>query len=198
MDPRHGSTTGNLTGLLRTWNAGDREAFEQLMPLVYDELHRIALRCLTGERSPLSLQATALVNEVCLRLLGWHGMRWQSRGHFFGVSAQMMRRVLVDIARRRRAERRGGPDAVRVSVDDIEVVAPEPDAGLVAIDEALGELASHDPRKASVVELRFFGGLSMEETAKTLGISLRTAQNDWAFARAWLYRELTREARHEH
>ena len=198
MDPRHGSTTGNLTGLLRTWNAGDREAFEQLMPLVYDELHRIALRCLTGERSPISLQATALVNEVCLRLLGWHGMRWQSRGHFFGVSAQMMRRVLVDIARRRRAERRGGPDAVRVSVDDIEVVAPEPDAGLVAIDEALGELASHDPRKASVVELRFFGGLSMEETAKTLGISLRTAQNDWAFARAWLYRELTREARHEH
>jgi RNA polymerase sigma-70 factor, ECF subfamily len=197
MDPRHGSTTGNLTGLLRTWNAGDREAFEQLMPLVYDELHRIALRCLTGERSPLSLQATALVNEVCLRLLGWHGMRWQSRGHFFGVSAQMMRRVLVDIARRRRAERRGGPDAVRVSVDDIEVVAPEPDAGLVAIDEALGELASHDPRKASVVELRFFGGLSMEETAKTLGISLRTAQNDWAFARAWLHRELTREARHE-
>jgi len=197
MDPRHGSTTGNLTGLLRTWNAGDREAFEQLMPLVYDELHRIALRCLTGERSPISLQATALVNEVCLRLLGWHGMRWQSRGHFFGVSAQMMRRVLVDIARRRRAERRGGPDAVRVSVDDIEVVAPEPDAGLVAIDEALGELASHDPRKASVVELRFFGGLSMEETAKTLGISLRTAQNDWAFARAWLHRELTREARHE-
>ena len=197
MDPRHGSTTGNLTGLLRTWNAGDREAFEQLMPLVYDELHRIALRCLTGERSPLSLQATALVNEVCLRLLVWHGMRWQSRGHFFGVSAQMMRRVLVDIARRRRAERRGGPDAVRVSVDDIEVVAPEPDAGLVAIDEALGELASHDPRKASVVELRFFGGLSMEETAKALGISLRTAQNDWAFARAWLHRELTREDRDE-
>jgi RNA polymerase sigma factor (TIGR02999 family) len=109
-----------------------------------------------------------------------------------------MRRVLIDIARRRRAERRGGPDARRVSVDDIDVAAPEPDAGLLAIDEALGELASHDPRKASVVELRFFGGLSMEETAKTLGISLRTAQNDWAFARAWLYRELTREARHEH
>ena len=197
MDRRHDSTTGNLTGLLHTWNAGNREAFEQLVPLVYDELHRIALRCLTGERSALSLQATALVNEVCLRLLGWHGMRWQSRGHFFGVSAQMMRRVLVDIARRRRAERRGGPAAVRVSVDDLEVAAPEPDAGLLAIDEALGELASHDPRKASVVELRFFGGLSMEETAKTLGISLRTAQNDWAFARAWLHRELTREARHE-
>jgi RNA polymerase sigma factor (TIGR02999 family) len=197
MDPRHGSTTGNLTGLLRTWNAGDREAFEQLVPLVYDELHRIALRCLTGERSTLSLQATALVNEVCLRLLGWSGMPWQSRGHFFGVSAQMMRRVLVDIARRRRAERRGGPDALRVSVDDIEVAAPEPDAGLLAIDEALRELAAHDPRKASVVELRFFGGLSMEETATTLGISLRTAQNDWAFARAWLHRELTREARHE-
>ena len=196
MEPRQRSTTSDLTGLLRTWNAGDPEAFEQLVPLVYDELHRIALRCLAGERSTLSVQATALINEVCVRLLGWEGVRWQNRGHFFGVSAQMMRRVLVDIARRRRAQRRGGPDALRVSVDDIDLAAPEPDAGLVAIDRALGELASHDPRKASVVEMRFFGGLSMEETAKALGISLRTAHNDWAFARAWLYRELTREGRH--
>jgi RNA polymerase sigma factor (TIGR02999 family) len=164
---------------------------------VYDELHRIALRCLAGERSTVSMQATALVNEVCLRLLGWDGVHWQNRDHFFAVSAQMMRRVLVDIARRRRAERRGGPSAVRVSVADIELAAPEPDAGLVAIDEALEQLASKDPRKARVVELRFFGGLSMEEAATALGISLRTAQNDWAFARAWLYRALAGEARRE-
>jgi RNA polymerase sigma-70 factor, ECF subfamily len=192
MEPRQPSPTGDLTHLLRTWNAGDQDAFEQLVPLVYDELHRIALRSLAGERSNMSMQATALVNEVCLRLLGWKAVEWQNRGHFFGVSAQMTRRVLVDIARRRRAERRGGTRAVRVSVDDLELAAAEPDAGLVAIDEALEQLGIEDPRKARVVELRFFGGLSMEETARALGISLRTAHNDWAFARAWLYRALTR------
>ena len=193
MEPRQRPDLGDLTGLLRTWNEGDEAAFEQVMPLVYDELHRIALRCLAGERSGGSMQATALVNEVCLRLIGWESVRWQNRQHFFGVSAQMMRRVLVDIARRRRAERRGGPAAVRVSLDDVELAAVEPDAGLVAIDEALEKLAQEDPRKARVVELRFFGGLSMEETAQALAISVRTAHNDWAFARAWLYRELTRE-----
>jgi RNA polymerase sigma factor (TIGR02999 family) len=197
MQPHQRLTTGDLTRLLRTWHAGDADAFDELVPLVYDELHLIALRCLAGERSTVSMQATALVNEVCLRLLGWDGLHWQNRDHFFAVSAQMMRRVLVDIARRRRAERRGGPSAVRVSVDDIELVAAEPDAGLVAIDEALEQLASKDPRKARVVELRFFGGLSMEEAATALGISLRTAQNDWAFARAWLYRVLAGEARRE-
>ena len=190
MEPRQQRATGDLTALLRTWNAGDEVAFDQVVPLVYDELHRIALRCLAGERSGFSMQATALVNEVCLRLIGWEGVRWQNRGHFFGASSQMMRRVLVDIARRRRAERRGGPAAVRVPLDGIDLAAAEPDAGLVAIDDALDRLAADDPRKARVVELRFFGGLSMEETAQTLGISLRTAQNDWAFARAWLYREL--------
>jgi RNA polymerase sigma factor (TIGR02999 family) len=191
MESHGRPATADLTGLLRTWNAGDDAAFDQLVPLVYDELHRIALRCLAGERSAVSMQATALVNEVCLRLMGWEGVRWQNRGHFFGVSARMMRRVLVDIARRRRAERRGGPTARRVSIDEVEVAAAEPDAGLVAIDRALEKLAAQDQRKARVVELRFFGGLSMEETAETLGISLRTAHNDWAFARAWLYRELT-------
>ena len=190
MDPRHRSASGDLTGLLRSWNAGDEGAFEHLLALVYDELHRLALRCLAGERSAVSMQATALVNEVCIRLLGWDGVRWQNRGHFFGVSAQMMRRVLVDIARRRRAERRGGPGAARVSVDDIDLAAADPDAGLFAIDDALEQLALQDPRKARVVELRFFGGLSMEETATALGISRRTAQNEWAFARAWLYRAL--------
>lgn len=197
MQPHQRLATGDLTRLLRTWHAGDAEAFDELVPLVYDELHRIALRCLAGERSTVSLQATALVNEVCLRLLGWDGVHWQNRDHFFAVSAQMMRRVLVDIARRRRAERRGGPSVIRVPVDEIELAAAEPDAGLVAIDEALAQLASKDSRKARVVELRFFGGLSMEEAATALGISLRTAQNDWAFARSWLYRALTGEARRE-
>jgi RNA polymerase sigma factor (TIGR02999 family) len=123
-------------------------------------------------------------------LLGWDQARWQNRRHFFGVSAQMMRRVLVDIARRRYAERRGGR-AVRVPLDSIDVAAPPPDADLVAVDRAIEQLAAEDPRKARVVELRFFGGLSMEETAEALGVSLRTVHSDWAFARAWLYRALT-------
>ena len=191
MKPLQQSAGGDVTDLLRLWSGGDEVAFEHLIPLVYDELHRMALRYLSGERSTVSLQATALVNEVCLRLLGWDQVRWQNRGHFFGVSAQMMRRVLVDIARRRRADRRGGPRAVRVPLEGIDVAAVEPDADLVAIDDALERLAAEDSRKARVVELRFFGGLSMEETAQALGVSLRTASNDWAFARAWLYRALT-------
>jgi RNA polymerase sigma factor (TIGR02999 family) len=191
MEPHDQSAKGDLTGLLRLWSEGDERAFERLLPLVYDELYRMARRYLAGERSNVSLQPTALVNEVCIRLLGWDRARWQNRGHFLGVSAQMMRRVLVDIARRRRADRRGGAGAVRVPLDGIDVAANEPDADLVAVNEALEKLAAEDPRKARVVELRFFGGLSMEETAQTLGVSLRTAHNDWAFARAWLYRALT-------
>jgi RNA polymerase sigma factor (TIGR02999 family) len=184
---------GDVTQLLRLWRDGDEEAFERLIPLVYDELHRMALRYMAGERSYASLQATGLVNEVCLRLLGWDRARWQNREHFFGVSAQMMRRVLVDIARRRRAGRRGGPEAVRVPLESIDVAAPQPqpDLDLVAVDRALDSLAAVDARKARVVELRFFGGLTMEETAQALGVSLRTVHGDWAFARAWLYRALT-------
>jgi RNA polymerase sigma-70 factor (ECF subfamily) len=187
-NPPYGS--GELTGLLRAWSEGDSQALEELLPLVYDELHRMALRSLAGERAH-SLQATALVNEVCLRLMGWDEARWQNRSHFFGVSAQIMRRVLVDIARRRHAARRGGPHATRISLDGLDIAAREPDADLVAVDEALKRLALEEPRKAKVVELRFFGGLSMDEVASTLGISLRTTHNDWAFARAWLYRALT-------
>jgi len=191
MEPHDRPPPGDITNLLHVWSDGDERAFEQLVPLVYDELHRMALRYLAGERSNVSLQATGLVNEVCLRLLGWDQVRWQNRGHFFGVSAQMMRRVLVDIARRRRAGCRGGAAVVHVPLDRIDVACNEPDAELVAVDDALERLAAHDPRKARIVELRFFGGLSMDETAQALGVSLRTAQNDWAFARAWLYRELT-------
>lgn len=191
MDPFQPSADGDITGVLRVWSEGDEGAFERLIPLVYDELHRMAVRYLAGERSNDSLQATALVNEVCLRLLGWGEARWQNRGHFFGVSAQMMRRVLVDIARRRRADRRGGAGAVRVPLDAVDVSTRPPDANLLAIDGALERLAGEDARKARVVELRFFGGLSMDETAQALGVSLRTVHNDWAFARAWLYRALT-------
>jgi RNA polymerase sigma factor (TIGR02999 family) len=182
---------GDITNLLHIWRGGDKNAFEHLIPLVYDELHRMALRYLAGERSHHSLQATGLVNEVCVRLLGWDRARWENREHFFGVSAQMMRRVLVDIARRRRADRRGGGAAIRVALDDIDLPAPAVDQDLVAIDQALELLAAKDSRKARVIELRFFGGLSMEETAQALGVSLRTVHNDWAFARAWLYRTLT-------
>src|SRR5258708_2040352 len=129
-----GRTGGEVTALLRAWSDGDPDAFERVLPLVYEELHRMAARYLIGERSSISLQATALVNELCLRLLGWDGVRWQNRGHFFGVSAQMMRRVLVDIARRRRADRRGGPDSIRVPLDGIDVPATEPGAALLPAD----------------------------------------------------------------
>ena len=185
------SAGGDITNLLQIWRRGDDGAFERLVPLVYDELHRMALRYLAGERSHASLQATGLVNEVCIRLLGWDEARWENREHFFGVSAQMMRRVLVDIARRRRADRRGGGAAIRVALDDVALTVPPIDLDLVAIDRALDLLAVKDSRKARVIELRFFGGLSMEETAQALGVSLRTVQTDWAFARAWLYRALT-------
>lgn len=191
MEPTPPPAGGDVTDLLRLWSDGDTQAFDRLVPLVHDELHRMALRYLAGERSNVSLQATALVNEVCLRLLGWDQARWQNRGHFFGVSAQMMRRVLVDIARRRLADRRGGAASVRVPLDAVDLPAAERDTDLVAIDLALEKLASEDPRKARVVELRFFGGLSMEEVARALDVSIRTVHSDWAFARAWLYRELS-------
>jgi RNA polymerase sigma-70 factor (ECF subfamily) len=191
MEPSPQPAAGDVTALLRLWSDGDEQAFDRLVPLVYDELHRMALRYLAGERSNVSLQATALVNEVCLRLLGWDQARWQNRGHFFGVSAQIMRRVLVDIARRRLADRRGGAYSVRVPLDVVELPASERDTDLVAIDRALEKLASEDPRKARVVELRFFGGLSMEEVARALDVSIRTVHSDWAFARAWMYRELS-------
>jgi RNA polymerase sigma-70 factor, ECF subfamily len=190
MAPGEQAASTDVTGLLQVWSEGDERAFDRLIPLVYGELHRMAQRYLVRERGDVSMQATGLVNEVCLRLLGWDPMRWQNRGHFFGVSAQMMRRVLVDIARRRRSERRGGARAVHVPIEDVEVPDEPPDSDLVALDRALEELALRDARKAQVVELKFFGGLSMEEIAQALGVSLRTAHNDWAFARAWLYRSL--------
>ena len=191
MEPHQQPADGEVTTLLRLWSDGDDQAFERVLPLVYDELHRMALRRLAGERSNISLQATALVNELCLRLLGWDQARWHNRAHFFGVSAQLMRRVLVDIARRRRADCRGGSTAVSVPLEHVDLAAPQRDSDLVALDIALEKLAALDPRRARIVELRFFGGLSMEETARALGLSVRTAYGDWAFARAWLYRALS-------
>jgi RNA polymerase sigma-70 factor (ECF subfamily) len=189
--PPRGAGPVELTGLLRAWSGGDADAFERVLPLVYDELHRMAARYLAGERATVSLQATGLVNELCLRLLDWNGIDWQNRQHFFGVSAGMMRRVLVDIARRRRAGRRGGPHAIRVPIESVDVAGVERDTDLLAVDMALDRLAVEDPRKARVVELRFFGGLSVEETAAALGVSVRTVHADWAFARAWLFRTLS-------
>jgi RNA polymerase sigma-70 factor, ECF subfamily len=186
----------DVTQLLRAWSDGDADAFDRVLPVVYEELHRMAARYLVGERSTISLQTTALVNELCVRLLGWEPVRWQNRAHFFGVSARMMRRVLVDIARRRRAERRGGPTAIRVPFDGIDIAASVPAADVLAVDMALDMLASEDPRKAQVVELRFFGGLSVEETAEALQISVRTVHTDWALARAWLYRTLSASDAH--
>jgi RNA polymerase sigma factor (TIGR02999 family) len=182
---------GDVTELLGAWSDGNPEAFDRVMPLVYDELHRMAARYLAGERSNNSFQATALVNEVCLRLLGWDRVQWKNRGHFFGVSAQMMRRALVDIARRRRAGRRGGASVEHLPIHGMDLPASQPSTDLIAIDDALDALAAEDSRKARVVELRFFGGLSVEETAEALGVSPRTVHTDWAFARAWLYRALT-------
>lgn len=193
MAPDEKAASGEVTRLLHVWSDGDEGAFDRLVPIVYGELHRMAVRYVARERADVSMQATGLVNEVCLRLLGWSPVRWQNRGHFYGVSAQMMRRVLVDIARRRHADRRGGDDVVHIPVDEIDLPAAEPDTDLVTLDRALDDLAARDGRKAKVVELKFFGGLSMEEIAETLGISLRTVHNDWAFARAWLYRALTSE-----
>lgn len=193
MEPCDPPAGGDVTRMLRLWSVGDEQAFDRLIPLVYDELHRMALRYLAGERSHISLQATGLVNEVCLRLLGWDQARWQNRGHFFGVSARMMRRVLVDIARRRRADRRGGSGAIRVPIDGLDLPAPQTGDDLIAVDQALEALSAEDSRKARVVELRFFGGLSVEETAETLGVSVRTVHTDWVFARAWLYRALTKD-----
>jgi RNA polymerase sigma factor (TIGR02999 family) len=189
---RDASDRGDVTELLSAWSAGDSDAFDRVMPLVFDELHRMAARHLAGERSDISLQATGLVNEVCLRLLGWDRIHWQNRSHFFGVSAQMMRRVLVDLARRRSAGRRGGSIIQHLSFEGLDLPASQPDEDLVAVDEALDALAAEDPRKARVVELRFFGGLTVEETAEALGVSVRTVHTDWAFARAWLYRALNK------
>ena len=181
---------GAVTELLLRWGRGDENALEQLMPLVYHELHRIARRCMAGERVGHSLQATAIVNEAFVRLVDGKAVAWNDRAHFLAVSARVMRRILVDHARARKYQKRGG-DAVRVTFDEALVVSRDdlhPD--FVVLDAALEALAKIDERKSRVVEMRFFGGLSVEETATALNVSPATVMGDWRFAKAWLKREL--------
>jgi RNA polymerase sigma-70 factor, ECF subfamily len=178
-----------ITQLLLAWGGGDQAALEKLTPLVYAELHRLAKGYMLGERTGHTLQTTALINEAYLRLIDWKNVRWQSRAHFFGVAAQVMRRVLVDFARSRHYAKRGG-GARQVPLNEAINVYEDPGAELIALDDALKRLAEIDRRKSQVVELKFFGGLSAEETAEALKVSQRTVEREWNLARAWLYREL--------
>lgn len=175
-----------VTELLLEWRQGDDAALEKLTPLVYDEIRRIAHRFMQRERSGHTLQTTALVNEAYVRLLGKQQIDWDSRAHFFAVTAQVMRHVLVDHARRRRYLKRGG-EAQRVPIEDVALMSDKRAGELIALDEALDRLAEMDQRKARVIELRYFGGLSLEETAAILDVSVMTVRRDWRAAKAWLY-----------
>jgi RNA polymerase sigma factor (TIGR02999 family) len=181
--------TPDVTGLLLAWGTGDEAALERLVPIVHGELRRIARRCMAGERAGHSLQATALVNEAYLRLVNVQHVNWQNRAHFLAMSARLMRRILVDYARSKGYQKRGG-GAVKVTFDEELRVVGGRDQDLVAVDDALQALAKVDDRKSRVVELRFFGGLSVEETASVLKVSPDTVMRDWKLAKAWLLREL--------
>jgi RNA polymerase sigma factor (TIGR02999 family) len=187
------SSPGQVTELLRAWNRGDQQALEQLIPLVEAELRRAARAYMVRERREHTLQPTALVNEAFLRLTKAQRIHWQDRAHFLGIAARLMRRVLVDHARVRAAGKRGG-GAQKVSLEDALVLAPEPAVDVLALDRALESLAAVDARKAQVVELRFFGGLSVEETAEVLHVSTDTVKRDWRMAKAWLLHELKGDA----
>jgi RNA polymerase sigma-70 factor (ECF subfamily) len=189
--PTEGDSTqgSEVTQLLIAWSSGDRVALDRLAPLVEHELRRLAQLYLRRESSGHTLQPTALVNEAYLRLIEWQSVDWKGRAHFFAVAARMMRNILVTHAVTRRREKRGG-GAVVVELDAAHAVTPQPASDILALDDALKKLASIDERKAQVVELRFFGGLSEEETAEVLSTSLRTVQREWNIARAWLFREL--------
>lgn len=189
IPPRPNETAqGEVTKLLKAWSEGDQTALEKLTPIVYKELHRLAGRYMKGERPGHSLQTTALVNEAYMRLVDYKRMEWQNRAHFFAVSAQLVRRILVEHARRRNLKRGGG--LRHVSLDEVAVTGGGRSADLVALDDAMNALARMDPRKERVVEMRFFGGLSVEETAEVLKVSPVTVMRDWSTAKAWLYREL--------
>ncbi len=179
----------NITHLLKEWSDGDERALDRLTPLVYDELQQQASRYLRRERRHHSLQTTALINEAYVRLIGAREVQWQNRAHFFAIAANLMRRILVDHARRRDAEKRGGSQ-IRLTFSDLVAVAPESDVDLLAIDEALNRLAIMDPQQARIVELRFFSVLNVDETALALGISPKTVKRDWSVAKAWLRREI--------
>ncbi len=183
------AVAGEITQLLHAWSEGDQSALERLTPIIFDELHRLASRYMRCERPGHSLQTTALVNEAYMRLVDYKRMEWQDRAHFFAVSAQSIRRILVEHARRHNLKRGGGVE--HVSLEEAAVVGGGRSADLVALDEAMKRLAQFDPRKEQVIEMRFFGGLSVVETAEVLKVSPVTVMRDWSTARAWLYRELT-------
>jgi len=191
------SSSHDVTRLLRAWRAGDDEAFRQIVALVERDLHRIARGCLRGDRANRSLSATELVHEAFIRLVEVDAIDWADRAHFLAMSARAMRRVLVDMARARRAEKRGG-DHVRVTLDE-EALGSDRAIDVIRLEDALHALEAVDDRKSRVVEMRFFGGLSVEDTAAVLGISAKTVLRDWEFARAWLHREMTRDdgSRHQ-
>jgi RNA polymerase sigma factor (TIGR02999 family) len=183
-------STHQVTHLLRAWGEGEQGALDELVPLVYQEMHRLARRYMSQERSGHTLQTTALVNEAYLRLVDTTLVNWQNRTHFYAICAQVMRRILVDWARTRRALKRG---AAAQPLELLESLAAGPGPDLVALDDALEALSALDPRKGKVVELRYFGGLSVEETAGALRVSRETVMRDWQFAKSWLRRELSRE-----
>lgn len=185
---------GEVTRLLLAWRQGDREALERLIPLVYGELHRMAERYLRRERPGHTLQPTAIINEAYLRLVGRQGVDWQDRAHFFAVAAQSMRRILVEHARRRDAKKRGGGEGARYLLDTVAVTEPRA-VDLIALDDALAKLAALDSEQGRVVELRFFGGLTEEETAEVLSVSSRTIHRKWLAAKTFLYRELSGSSR---
>ena len=180
-------TQKSITQLLVAWSEGDRGALDELVPLVHAELRRIARNYMRGERKGHTLQTTALINEAYLRLVDQKQVRWQNRAHFLAIASEMMRRILVDYARRRQFQKRGG-GAIQVTLSDAAEVVNERSPDLVALDEALTSLAEIDPRRSRVVELRFFGGLSIEETAEVLKVSTTTVERDWTIAKAWLHK----------
>lgn len=187
------TTQHEITRLLADWSNGDRQALEKLTPLVYDELRRLAGRYLRQERAGHTLQSTALVHEAYMKLVGQNNVRWQNRAHFFGIAAQMIRRILVDYARARKADKRGA-GAEKLSLDEAIALPGGQDLDLVALDDALEGLAKIDPRQSRLVELRFFAGLTIEETAEVMQMSLATAKRDWVSAKAWLSREVRRQS----
>lgn len=187
-----GAQSAEVTDLLRAWNGGNRAALDRLSPLVYDELRRMARRYMRNERVGNTLQTTALVNEVYLRLVDVKSIDWKQRAQFFAMCAQMMRRILVDAARARGSRKRGG-DAVRVDFDEGHDLSDKRDASIVALDEALEAFSKVAPRQARVLELRYFGGLKVEEIHEVLGIAPRTIERDWQFAKSWLTRELNKK-----
>ncbi len=186
------SESHEITRMLHEWSDGDQRALEDLMPLVYDELHRQAARFLRRERPNHTLQTTALIHEAYIKLIDQHDLRFNSRAHFYAIAANIMRRILVDHARAKNRAKRGGNAETLQFDEDATVIQSGQSVDLIALDEALTRLATHDPQQARIVELRYFGGLTLEETAETMRVSRTTVATDWAMAKAWLHRELTK------